>query len=189
MNSDVIKQIVGVVLGLALVLVGALVLKDNATAQLAIISAGIGLITAVTVPRPGDISSKDAIKLASQRPPLGYEVDVSIPPDPKTPRVTTDPKDALNRLVLFFVVSFALVPWALAGATACAGTGGAKPVIRSVDAIAQELCSRFFAEKRGISVEDAAKAACKAREDYAPWIDPILAAQQEGAVRAGAAQP
>ena len=63
----------------------------------------------------------------------------------------------------------------------CGFWSGAKPIVRTVDDIARDMCVKFFSERNSLSLEDAARAYCKKREDWARWIDPILAAQQEGA--------
>lgn len=58
--------------------------------------------------------------------------------------------------------------------------GEAKPVVQGIDDVAKNLCSLFYSGRNGITVEEAVTTYCKAREQYAPWIDPILRAQREG---------
>lgn len=53
-----------------------------------------------------------------------------------------------------------------------------KPVARTVNDVAGELCSIFFAERQGISIEDAARTFCRTRDQLEPWIDQVLAAKQ-----------
>lgn len=60
----------------------------------------------------------------------------------------------------------------------------AKPVLRTTDDIATEACGLFFSEKTGISLEDAARGICKTKEVLQPYIDALLAAQQQAGVNA-----
>lgn len=53
-----------------------------------------------------------------------------------------------------------------------------KPAARTVNDVARDLCSMFFAESQGISIEQAAETACKTREQLDPWLREILAAKQ-----------
>jgi hypothetical protein len=53
-----------------------------------------------------------------------------------------------------------------------------KPAARTVNDVARELCSLFFAERQSISLEEAAKTACETREQLDPWIEQVLAAKQ-----------
>lgn len=75
---------------------------------------------------------------------------------------------ALQAAVLFIGV---------AGLSGCASM---KPVVRTVDDLAREACNFYFSDRMGISLEDAARTYCKVREDWAPFIDPLLRAQEEG---------
>jgi hypothetical protein len=61
--------------------------------------------------------------------------------------------------------------------TSCAG---ALPVVRTIDDMARDMCAKFFGEKNGISLEDAARTYCQTREDLDPWIGPLLEAQKAG---------
>lgn len=63
---------------------------------------------------------------------------------------------------------------------ACSAWADAKPVVRTADDLAQQACALFFGQKMGISPEDAFRAYCAARKDFAPFIDPVLAAEQQG---------
>lgn len=78
----------------------------------------------------------------------------------------------------------ALGALAFAALTSC---NGVKPVIRTVNDIAKEACALFFAEKQGISVEEAARGICATREVLDPFIREILKAQQVAGAAAGAA--
>jgi hypothetical protein len=53
-----------------------------------------------------------------------------------------------------------------------------KPTARTVNDVARELCSLFFAERQSISIEEAAETACETREQLDPWIEQVLAAKQ-----------
>jgi hypothetical protein len=53
-----------------------------------------------------------------------------------------------------------------------------KPAARTVNDLARDLCSLFFAESQGISVEQAAETACNTRDQLDPWLREILAAKQ-----------
>lgn len=60
------------------------------------------------------------------------------------------------------------------------GCGSVKPLVRTVDDIARDLCAVHFGEQLGIPFEEAARTYCEAREDWAPFLDPLLAAKREG---------
>ena len=62
----------------------------------------------------------------------------------------------------------------------------AKPVARTVNDIARDLCAMFFAEQQGISFEDAARDARATREVLDPFIREILKAKQNAAPRGSA---
>jgi hypothetical protein len=53
-----------------------------------------------------------------------------------------------------------------------------KPAARTANDLARDLCSLFFAESQGISIEQAAETACKTRDQLDPWLREILAAKQ-----------
>lgn len=55
---------------------------------------------------------------------------------------------------------------------------GVKPIARTVNDVARDLCAIFFSEKQGISFEDAAKTVCTTREVLDPFIREVLKAQQ-----------
>lgn len=58
------------------------------------------------------------------------------------------------------------------------GCANWKPSARTVNDVARELCSLFFAERQSISIEEAAETACETREQLDPWIEQVLAAKQ-----------
>lgn len=60
------------------------------------------------------------------------------------------------------------------------GCASFKPVVRTADDLAQEACALFFGDKQGIDIEAAAKAYCATRQAWAPFINPILAAEKQG---------
>lgn len=62
----------------------------------------------------------------------------------------------------------------------CATWQKAKPIVRTVDDIAQSMCSVFFGQQNGIGVEEAMRLYCDTRDKWAPWIDPVLAGTQAG---------
>lgn len=53
-----------------------------------------------------------------------------------------------------------------------------KPAARSVVDASRILCELFFAERAGLSVEEAGKLYCATEKQLRPWIDQALAAQQ-----------
>lgn len=60
------------------------------------------------------------------------------------------------------------------------GCAEARPILRTVDDVAKNLCALFYAEKQSLSVEDAARSFCRTRDAWEPWIDEALRAQQAG---------
>ncbi len=79
-------------------------------------------------------------------------------------------------LVLFVAVA----GWS---APACSS---AKPILRTVNDVARSMCAIFFAERQGISIQDAARAFCATENALRPWIDEALKAQAAAAARAEA---
>lgn len=61
------------------------------------------------------------------------------------------------------------------GIWACADV---KPVARTVNDVARDLCAMFFSERQGISFDDAARGICATREVLDPFIREALRAQQ-----------
>lgn len=53
-----------------------------------------------------------------------------------------------------------------------------KPIARTVNDVARDLCAIFFSEKQGISFEDAAREVCSKREVLDPFIREVLKAKQ-----------
>lgn len=84
----------------------------------------------------------------------------------------------MNRLKLCIVALVALL---------CAGCANWKPIVRTVDDVARLFCAQHQARLQGVSVEDAWRAYCRTRDAWAPWIDPLIAAQAEGTATAQAA--
>lgn len=89
----------------------------------------------------------------------------------------------MNRVKLCLVV---LAPLLLAAT--CAQF---KPIVRTIDDVARWMCAQHHSQLQGVSLEDAWEGYCRAREDWAPWIDPLLQAQAAGtmAAQAPSAQP
>lgn len=58
--------------------------------------------------------------------------------------------------------------------------GDVKSVVQTVDEVAQALCGVFYGDKMNISVQDAVKTFCDARDKYEPWIDQVLAGAKAG---------
>jgi hypothetical protein len=79
--------------------------------------------------------------------------------------------------VLCLLALLALLP-------GCAAFQSAKPVLRTVDDVATNLCALFFADRESISVEDAARTFCRTKRQLQPWIDEVLAAQQAAGLQA-----
>lgn len=63
-------------------------------------------------------------------------------------------------------------------AVSLSGCAGWKPAARTVNDVARDLCSMFFAESQSISIEQAAEVACKTRDQLDPWLREVLAAKQ-----------
>lgn len=75
----------------------------------------------------------------------------------------------------------------LVAVTLQTGCAEAKPYLRTANDIAGPLCSLFYSQKQGISVEQAAELFCKTQKQIEPWLDQVLALQSHGIV-AGAAE-
>jgi len=63
-----------------------------------------------------------------------------------------------------------------------------KPILRTLDDVARWHCARYYSGVQAVSIEDAWEAYCKTREAWAPWIDPVIRAQQEGVAIASGAE-
>lgn len=70
----------------------------------------------------------------------------------------------------------------------CAFWSSAKPVVRTINDIARDLCTAHFGEKSKLSAEEVAREFCETRDDLAPWVDSLLAAKQGAAAKAEAAR-
>jgi hypothetical protein len=77
---------------------------------------------------------------------------------------------------------------ALALSTGCAAFQAAKPVLKTIDDVARQLCLLHYSEKASLSVEEAAEFYCKNREQWEPWIGPALSAQKVGGAKSDAQQ-
>jgi hypothetical protein len=64
------------------------------------------------------------------------------------------------------------------------GCSEAKPMARTVNDVARELCAIFFSERQAISVEDAARGICSTREVLDPFIREVLKAQHAAGMQA-----
>jgi len=76
-------------------------------------------------------------------------------------------------------VALALVAVILSG---CAGW---KPVAKTANQIAAELCALTASEMQGISFEQALETACDTHEKVKPFLDELLRAQQAAGAKAG----
>lgn len=121
----------------------------------------------------------------------------------------TDPTSAVKGAVMRLLVPVGVAIWArlpkppssgtgtallvlmlgLPAFTGCAFWQEAKPVVRTVDDLARDACSLFFGEKMGLDVVDAARAYCATREEWAPFIDPMLAGMDQGGTLALSRKP
>lgn len=70
------------------------------------------------------------------------------------------------------------------GGSTIGGCAAAKPIVRTVDNLAQEACALYFGEQIGLSFEDALRTYCQTREALDPFVEAILAAQQEAGPQA-----
>lgn len=64
------------------------------------------------------------------------------------------------------------------------GLGGCsvvKPVVKTVDDVAKDLCAIHYGEEFGVSFDEAARKYCELRKDWAPFIDPLVRARLEAA--------
>jgi hypothetical protein len=82
---------------------------------------------------------------------------------------------------VFGLVVFA----AVVSVFACASL---KPVAKTAESVATDLCVLYFGETSSLSVEDVAKTFCETKEQLQPFIDELLAAKQAAGVKAGAAK-
>jgi hypothetical protein len=62
-----------------------------------------------------------------------------------------------------------------------------KPVVRTAVDIARDLCAMVAAQRQSISIEDAVNAFCATETELEPWIDAVLAAQEQATAKAQAA--
>lgn len=88
-------------------------------------------------------------------------------------------KKALNAFLLFAAMLVA-IPCSTGCAWWAENKGDVKTVVQTVDDVAQSLCGVFYGDKMNISVQDAVKTFCNAREKYEPWIDQVLAGAKAG---------
>lgn len=58
-----------------------------------------------------------------------------------------------------------------------------KPILHTASEAASVLCGAFFAEKRGLSFDDAAKTFCSTEAQLKPWLDELLAAKRRVGAR------
>jgi len=68
-------------------------------------------------------------------------------------------------------------------ALALASCAEARPIIKSVNDVARDLCSIFYGKRQGISVDDAARAFCATEKQIAPFLDEVLAAEQRAGLK------
>lgn len=89
-------------------------------------------------------------------------------------------KIPLFRRFLMLMVMLATVPAVSSCAWWAENKGDVKSVVQSVDDVAQALCGVFYGDKMNISVQDAVRTFCDARDKYEPWIDQVLAGAKAG---------
>jgi hypothetical protein len=75
------------------------------------------------------------------------------------------------------------------GISGCSAWTTAKPVVRTVNDVARDLCVTHFGEKSKLSPEEVAREFCERQKDLAPWLDWVLAAKQGAAIKAKAPSP
>lgn len=92
-------------------------------------------------------------------------------------------KRLAQRIRLWVLMTFATL-FLASGCAAWSWNEDVKPVVRTVDGVARELCALFYGDAMGISLDDAARVYCSLREQYAPWIDVVLAGAQAGGLKA-----
>jgi hypothetical protein len=80
----------------------------------------------------------------------------------------------------------ALLGVAAIGVMACAEV---KPVVRSIHDVAKGMCALFFAERQGLSLEEAASTFCATEAQLRPFIEHALEAQQTAGAAALSAHP
>lgn len=79
-------------------------------------------------------------------------------------------------------------PVALLTLVALMGCSSMKPGARTVVEAGRILCETFFAERAGVSVEDAARLYCATDKQLRPFLDQALAAQQAAGAAAAPAE-
>lgn len=97
--------------------------------------------------------------------------------------LTTKESDTAGWFILCgtICVMVAFIAWI---ATGCAEM---KPVARTVNDVARDLCAIFYGKKQGITIDEAARAFCATEKQIAPFLDEVLAAEQRAGMKATAA--
>ncbi len=70
----------------------------------------------------------------------------------------------------------------------CASCAEARPIIKSVNDVARDLCAVFYSQRQAVSFDDAARSFCATERQLAPWIDEVLSAEHRASLRAAHAQ-
>ena len=86
------------------------------------------------------------------------------------------------------LIRIALLAATLAITTGCAWWATTGRLIAStVDEVARGMCASYYAERAGLSLDDAAKAFCTTQQALEPWIQAVLAARKAAARKAALA--
>lgn len=91
-------------------------------------------------------------------------------------------RSAVKVVMLAFAAAFVLVVISMTSCTTI------KPIARTVNDIAHDMCANYFSEKQGISFEDAARTVCNAQEIVDPFLRELLKAQAAAGVAAEGAR-
>lgn len=65
----------------------------------------------------------------------------------------------------------------------CAGCAEMKPIARTVNDVARDLCAIFYGKREGISIDEAARTFCATEKQLGPWIDEVLSAEQRAGTK------
>lgn len=90
--------------------------------------------------------------------------------DPEEPEAGKAAKPPVLPLLCGLVVMFVLT----------AGCAALKPIARTADDIAHQLCALHYAEAEGLSLEEAGTKFCQTEAAIRPWLELVLRTQRVG---------
>jgi hypothetical protein len=122
--------------------------------------------------------------------PLKHAALTPAEPQSASSRATGDGDSSMGPAAVRFSLwtGAALTALALFAIWFAPGCSTVKPAARSVVDASRILCETFFAERAGVSVEEAGRLYCSTEKQLRPWIDEALSAQQAAGATAAAAE-